>query len=580
MNEGHCAFCGLERLAQVVSKYHVDFKTAMEIVPRITVFTTHTPVAAGHDEFTADHVLPVLEPYADRLGTTVEDIYSMGQINGPDTKAPLSMFVLGMHLSEYRNGVSELHGKTARQMWHHIWPGIPMDEIPISHITNGIHISSFLSSEFAILFDRYLGPDWYLASRIQQNIFRIENIPDEELWWAHELNRARLINFCRNRLVNLYKRQNAPIKTIQEAETILDNDALTIGFARRFATYKRADLLFKDPDRLAGLLNSRERPIQFIFSGKAHPKDSEGKDIIKRLFEFTRSFQAKNKIVFLENYDMNVARYLVQGADVWLNTPRRPYEACGTSGMKAAMNGVLNVSILDGWWNEGYSNTAGWAIGHGEMYTDADYQDTIESQALYNVLENGVIPTFYDRKSGEISSAWLSKMKTSMMLIMRKFCSLNMIDAYDRRFYARAAIRHDELLAENAKEARDIARRVRRYRKLWDQIKISMPERERSGAFRVGDTFEIKSKIELGELRPDEVDVELFYGPVKVVEALEAGQTEIMNVKEDLKNGKYVYACTMACKNSGRFGFTVRIKPRGDDRMQFTPCMISWAQQA
>ena len=578
MNEGHCAFCGLERLSQIVSKYRVDLKTALEIVPRVTIFTTHTPVAAGHDEFSAEHVMPVLKPYAERLGTTVEDIYSLGQINGPDVKAPLSMFILGMHLSQYRNGVSELHGHTARQMWRHVWPGIPLDEVPISHITNGIHISSFISPEFAILFDRYLGPDWYLASRIQQNIYRIDNIPDEELWWAHELNRARLINFCRNRLVSLYKRQNAPIKTIQEAETILDNDALTIAFARRFATYKRADLLFKDPQRLASILNSKDHPVQFIFAGKAHPKDHEGKEIIKRLIEFARSYQANNRIIFIENYDMNVARYLVQGADVWLNTPRRPFEACGTSGMKAAVNGVLNVSILDGWWNEGYTDKAGWAIGQGEVHMDANYQDVIESQALYNVLENDVIPTFYDRKSGEMASLWLGKMKTSMKLIMSKFCSLNMIDAYDRRFYATAAIRHDELLAENAKEAREIAQRVRRYRKLWEQIKIDMPERERSGAFRVGENFEIKAKIHLGDLQPNDVDVELFYGQVRRVEDLEAGETHIMTVKEDLQNGDYMYACNMECEKSGRFGFTARVKPRGDERLKFTPSLISWAQ--
>ena len=577
MNEGHCAFCGLERLAQIISRYKVDFKTAMEIVPRVTVFTTHTPVAAGHDEFHPDHVMPVLKPYAERLGISVEEVLALGQINGPNIKAPLSMFVLGMHLSQYRNGVSRLHGNTARQMWRHIWPQVPLDEIPISHITNGIHISSFLSPEFAILFERYLGPEWHMASRIQQNIYRIENIPDEELWWAHELNRARLINFCRKRLVSLYKRQNAPLRTIEEAETILENDALTIGFARRFATYKRADLLFKDTRRLAAILENTRNPVQFIFAGKAHPKDREGKEIIRRLIAFARSTEAKNKIVFLENYDMNVARYLVQGADVWLNTPRRPYEACGTSGMKAAVNGVLNLSILDGWWNEGYSDKTGWAIGHGESYVDDDYQDVIESQALYNVLENDVIPAFYDRKSGEISPQWLARMKTSMKLIMSQFCSLKMIDAYDRRFYATAAIRHDELLANEAAEAVDIARKVRRYRQQWSRIKVSLPQRERSGAFRVGDQFEIQTGVHLGQLLPEEVDVELFYGPVKMIEEIASGDTEMMWVKEERGNGDYIYACRLTCKQSGRFGFTVRVRPRGDERLKFTPYMITWA---
>jgi len=577
MNEGHCAFCGLERLAQVISKYGVDFKTAMEIVPRITVFTTHTPVAAGHDEFNADHVLPVLKPFTEIFNLPVEDILALGQINGPDLKQPVSMFVLAMHLSQFRNGVSELHGKTARHMWAHVWPGIPSDEVPISHITNGIHISSFISPEYAILFDRYLGPDWYMASRIQQNIYRIENIPDEELWWAHELNRARLINFCRNRMVSRFKRQNAPMKTIEEAETILDNDVLTIGFARRFATYKRADLLLKDPIRLSSMLGSEDRPVQFIFSGKAHPKDNEGKEIIRRLIEFSRSHLAKNRIIFLEDYDMNVARFLVQGADAWLNTPRRPFEACGTSGMKAAINGVINISILDGWWYEGYSDSAGWAIGHGDVYTDSNYQDIIESQALYNVLENDVIPTFYNRKSGDVSPLWLNRMKVSMKLIMSRFCSMKMIDEYDRKFYATAAMRHDELLAENAREAADIARRVRRYRLLWNQIKVEMPERERSGSFKVGESFKITSKVTLGELLPEDVEVELYYGPIKLVENLESGQTETMSVRENIGNGVYLFECNLACKYSGRFGFTVRVKPRGDERLKTTPYMITWA---
>jgi starch phosphorylase len=577
MNEGHCAFCGVERLAQVIKKYGVDFKTAMEIVPRITIFTTHTPVAAGHDEFDADHVLPVLKPYAKFFDLPAEEILALGQINGPDLNQPVSMFVLAMHLSQFRNGVSELHGKTARHMWSHVWPGVPSDEIPISHITNGIHISSFISPEFAILFDRYLGPDWYMASRIQQNIYRIENIPDEELWWAHELNRARLINFCRNRLVSRYRRQNAPLTTIEEAETILDNDVLTIGFARRFATYKRADLLLRDPLRLSSMLGSEDRPVQFIFSGKAHPKDNEGKEIIRRLIEFSRSHLAKNRIIFLEDYDMNVARYLVQGADAWLNTPRRPFEACGTSGMKAAINGVINISILDGWWNEGYSDSAGWAIGHGDIYSDANYQDIIESQALYNVLENDVIPAFYNRKSGDVSTQWLNRMKVSMKLIMSRFCSMKMIDEYDRRFYAPSAIRHDELLADQAKEAMEISQRVKRYRMLWNRIHVEMPERERSGSFRVGDSFKIMANVFLGDLHPSEVEVELYYGPIKLVENLESGNTEVMSVRESLVNGYFIYECSLTCMNSGRFGFTVRVKPRGDDRLKLTPYMITWA---
>jgi glycogen phosphorylase len=577
MNEGHCSFIGLERLVQVVSTHHVDVKTALEIVPRTTVFTTHTPVAAGHDEFDANLVMPVLRPYAERLGVTVEEILSWGQNKGPNIREPLSMFILGMHLSQYRNGVSQLHGETARRMWRHVWPERSLDEIPISHITNGIHISSFISPEFAILFDRYLGPDWYMASRRQENIDRIDSIPDEEIWWAHELNRARLINVCRLKLVQQYKRQNAPNTVIEEAETILDNEILTIGFARRFATYKRADLLFKDPSRLEAILNKPKREVQFIFAGKAHPRDDEGKDLIRRLIHYSQMPNIRKRVVFLEDYDMNLARHLVQGTDAWLNNPRRPLEACGTSGMKAALNGSINISILDGWWNEGYSEKTGWAIGFGEDFTDLNYQDIVESQALYNVLENDVIPCFYSKKAGDISFLWTRKMKSSMKMIMERFCSLKMVSEYYTRFYETAARRHDELLANNAEEALFIAARARRYRNLWKQIRVEPPQRERSGSFQVDDAFRITTAVHLGELSPDEVDVEIYYGPIKQVEECLKGDTQLMAVEENFGNGAYRYGCTMTCQHSGRFGFTARVIPKGDNRIETTPGLITWA---
>lgn len=577
MNEGHCAFCGIERLAQIITDHHVDLKTALEILPRTTIFTTHTPVAAGHDEFTTDIVIPVLKPYEQVFNTTVDEILSWGQVNGPNLTEPLSMFILGMHLSQYRNGVSELHGSTARQMWSHVWPDRPLNDIPISHVTNGIHISSFISPEISTLFDRYLGPDWYMGSRKPENIELIDSIPDEELWWAHELSRARLISVCRQRLIRQYKRQNAPMNMIEDMETALDNDTLTIGFARRFATYKRAYLLFSDPDRLEAIINSENHPVQFIFAGKAHPRDNEGKDIIKRLIEFTHRIGAKRKIVYLEDYNMDLARHLVQGVDAWLNTPRRPYEACGTSGMKAAVNGVLNISILDGWWCEGYSENTGWAIGNGEEYRDFGYQDFVESQALYNILENEVIPTFYGRKNGDLPSLWLAKMKASMKMIMEKFCSHRMVHDYETRYYNMAAQRHDAMLADNAAEAKKIADQVRRYRQLWNQIKIEEPKRERSGSFRVGDSFQVDSIVFLGELKPEEVQVELYYGPYKQLTEFTSGDAVPMEVKEDFGNGTYRYGCRMECRSAGRFGFTARVTPLGDQRTTLTPKLITWA---
>jgi starch phosphorylase len=577
MNEGHSAFSSLERIAQTMSEYGIDLKTAREIIPRTTVFTTHTPVAAGHDEFPAELVKPYIKSFEERLSTTENKILSWGQPVGSDNNAPLSMFILGLHMAAYCNGVSRLHGSVARRMWSHVWPDRPVDEVPISYVTNGVHISTFISQEFAYLFDRYLGPDWYLGSRKPENVRRIDEIYDEELWRAHERNRSRLIRTCREQLVKQYARRNAPRNVIEAVETVLDQNALTIAFARRFATYKRAHLLLQDFDRLESIINDKERPVQLIFAGKAHPKDNEGKDLIKRIFEVANEPKVRDRIVFLEDYDMHLARHLLQGADVWLNTPRRPLEACGTSGMKAAVNGVLNVSILDGWWCEGYTEERGWRIGNGEEYEDHNYQDAIESQALYNVLENEVIPCFYDRRNGDLPSCWTRKMKASMKMVMREFCGLRMVREYEERFYNPLAKQFDMLVADQAKEAKRHASQIKRLRSLWGQIKISPPLRNDNGPFRVGDTFEVSAEINLGELKPDEVDVEIYFGHMKSLEELEASKIMPMNVREERGSGQYLFGCTLSCKVSGRFGLTVRVSPRGDERIKSIPGLITWA---
>ncbi len=577
MNEGHSAFASLERLAQTMAEQKIDLKTALEIVPRTTVFTTHTPVAAGHDEFPAEDVLPYLKPLEEQLGTSATEILSWGQTEGSPPDAPLSMFILGLHMASHCNGVSRLHGRVARRMWSHVWPHRPVEEVPIAHITNGIHISSFISQEFANLFGRYLGPDWYMSSRKPENIKHIDDIYDEELWRSHEMNRSRLVRTCREQLVKQYARRNAPRNIIGALESVLDPNVLTIAFARRFATYKRAFLLFQDPQRLEAIANSEKYPVQFIFAGKAHPKDDEGKNLIKQLFHFASKPELRDRIVFLEDYDMHLARHLLQGADVWLNTPRRPLEACGTSGMKAAINGVLNLSILDGWWCEGYSEDRGWRIGNGEEYEDRDYQDAVESQALYNVLENEVIPYFYDRKNGDLPGNWLKMMKASMKMAMEMFCSLRMAADYENRFYIPAAKRYDALLANQSAEAKKLTAQISRLRSLWKDIEISSPVRQAHGPCRVGEKFEITTRVNLAELKPDEVDVELYYGQMKSLEDLDASKSEPMSVMEDNGNGLYLYGCSLNCQNSGRFGFTVRVTPRGDSRVKSTPGLLTWA---
>ncbi len=579
MNEGHCGFAGLERLVQIAEEHKLDVAAALQVVPRTTIFTTHTPVAAGHDEFPADMVRPYLRPLAERLGTTENEILSWGQSPGTNDNGPLSMFILAVRLAGHCNGVSELHGSVARRMWAHIWPGRPVEEVPITHITNGIHIPTFTSQEVGTLFERYLGPDWYLGSQRPDNIKRIDEIYNEELWRAHEMNRSRLVRTCREQLVTQYKRRNAPRKVLESIEKTLTPDVLTIVFARRFATYKRAFLLIQDPPRLEAIINNEKCPVQFIFAGKAHPRDNEGKGLVQQIFQFANRPSVRDHFVFLENYDMHLARHLLQGADIWLNTPRRPFEACGTSGMKAAINGAVNFSIIDGWWCEGYRETTGWSIGNGEEYEDHAYQDAVESQALYNTLENEVVPCFYERKNGDMPAAWLAKMKASMKMAMENFCSLRMVMEYSESLYTPAAHWYERLTADGGAEAKRLADQVARLRAHWKNVKIGQPIRENRGRQRVGDALEITVEADLGELRPEEVDVELYYGHYKSFAELTDSRVEPMQVIAELGKGSFRYGCTVTCDTAGRFGFSVRATPNGDEWIKFFPGLITWAEE-
>lgn len=577
MNEGHCAFAGIERLAQTMAVHQIDLQTAFEIIPRSTIFTTHTPVAAGHDEFPTDMVTPYLKGYTEPFGIKLEEILSWGQPPGSGSDSPVSMFILAIHMAQFCNGVSELHGSVARRMWSHVWPKRPDEDVPITHITNGVHIPSYISIENALLFERYLGPDWNMCWSADCSS-RIDEIYDEELWRAHEMARSRLIRFSRGQLVKQYGRRNAPKAVMEEAESVLDQEVLTIGFARRFATYKRANLLLRDPGRLEALLTSETRPVQLIIAGKAHPKDNEGKDLIQQLVEFSRKPAVLHRMVFIEDFEINVARHLIQGVDIWLNTPRRPYEACGTSGMKAAANGVLNLSIMDGWWCEGYSEDRGWKIGNGEDYDDPDYQDAVESQALYNILENDVIPCFYERRNGDAPGRWISMMKASMKMAMQQFCAHGMVNKYESDFYRQAAKQYHSLLENHAEEAKQQNQQRQRLKNLWNHIRIDPPTRNSDGPFRVGDTFHVTAQVHLGELRPDEVEIELYYGHFRTIDTLKKSHTAVMSVENDSGNGSYIYGCDITCESSGRFGFTARATPRGDDRLKFTPGLLAWSE--
>jgi glycogen phosphorylase len=578
MNEGHSAFSSLQRLAWFMTHYGIDLQTALEIVPRTTIFTTHTPVPAGHDEFPPHMVQPVLKAFEEPLGVSEKQILSWGQMAGSGAEGPLSMFVLGLRMAQHLNGVSRLHGKVARKMWAPVWPQKPVEEVPISHITNGIHISTWLSPANGLLFARYLGPEWYMGSRKPEQIDRIDEIYAEELWSGREMSRARLITACRDRMVKQYSWRNAPAGMVEEAATVLDRDVLTIGFARRFATYKRATLVLHDPERLKAILNSEDRPVQIIFAGKAHPRDDEGKEYIRRIIEFARDPDVRHRIVFLEDYDMELARYMVQGVDLWLNTPRRPFEACGTSGMKAAVNGVLNLSIRDGWWAEAYTQEVGWAIGaKANAKGESAFQDALDAHSLYNVLENEILPAFYERKNGSAPARWVKMMKASMKMAMADFCSMRMAGEYNQKYYLPAAQRFDALVKENCAEAGRLAALEKHLRSQWNNIHIEQPVHKGTGAFRVGDTFKITTSVYLGELSPDDVEIQLYFGQLKSVDAVTSGNTIPMSVESSDDNGRYVYTCLFTCNTAGHQGFTVRAVPRGDDYIRELPGLITWA---
>jgi len=577
MNEGHSAFSSFERLAQIIARFNIDFKTALEIGPRTSVFTTHTPVVAGHDVFPADIVKPYIAPLKEKLGISEKEILSWGQPFWENAAGQFSMFVLGLRMSQFCNGVSQLHGSVARKMWAHIWPERPVDEIPITHVTNGAHVPTWMSYELSLLFDRFLGPGWSQHPWNPPVMNRIDGIYDEELWRIHEMNRSRLIRTCRELMIKQYERRNTPTTIMSDIESVLDQDALTIVFARRFATYKRSHLLFMDPDRLESILTSTAYPVQIIFAGKAHPKDQEGKDLIKKIIQFAKRPSIRHRLIFLEDYDISIARMLVQGADVWLNTPRRPFEACGTSGIKAAINGAINVSILDGWWCEGYSEERGWKIGKGEEFFDPDYQDAVESQALYNVLSEEVIPCFYDRKNGDAPRLWVAKMKASMKMALQHFCSHVMVSKYNNHFYIPSAKRLPALISDNLAEAKALTIQRERLGSLWKFIKMAPPVRKKTGPFRVGDTFDVTSEVFLGEINPEEVEVQLYFGRMKSVDSLTTGSYVPMKVQQDLGNGRYVYGCDLECNVSGRFGFTARATPKGDDWIKNTPELLTWA---
>ncbi len=581
MNEGHSAFAQLERIRILIKEHGLSFEAAIEAVKASGVFTTHTPVPAGNDYFDPGLLERYFRSYADDIGVPFHRILGLGRQHPDDPHEPFCMTVLALKLSTYKNGVSRLHRDVSRQMWHGIWRGFPIQDSPIIAITNGVHVPSYISKEMADLYNRYLGPRWIEEPDSQKVWEGVDRIPDTELWRTHERRRERLIAFARRKLKEQLIRRGAMPSEIQAAEDVLDPEALTIGFSRRFAAYKRGDLLFRDPDRLAQILNHPQRPVQILFAGKAHPQDSEGKRLIKNIVQFARQERFRYRVVFLEDYDVVIARYLVQGADLWLNTPRRPMEACGTSGMKAVANGALHMSILDGWWVEGYGLERGWAIGAGEQYDDPQYQDEVESRAIYDLLEKEVVPLFYERGRDGAPRKWIAMMKSSMRTLCPIFNSHRMVEDYMDKCYIPASELFEEIQQDNMKRAEEFALWKKRVAESWQGIHVKQfpVDTDTKEVVTLGTEYPLSARIFLGALRPEDVQVELYYGVLSVNGELKDVVTQKMvRAKDPEAENGYIYQGTIRCTKSGRIGFDIRILPKHP--LLVHPCdmgLIIWA---
>jgi starch phosphorylase len=564
-NEGHAGFLGLERIRRFVNEsgQGLSLDEAIEACRAGTVFTTHTPVPAGIDLFPRDLMEKYFSTWADVCGVTIDRLMKLGHAPGQDADQPFNMAVMGLRLAGRSNGVSKLHGAVSREMFSHLFPGVGPDETPIGSVTNGVHGFTWVSPEVNDLFTRYLVPGWPEADA--EKWAEIENVGDDELWRVKEQGRSRLVEFVRTRLRNqaLAKGLDADVSWCEEA---LDPRILTIGFARRFATYKRADLLLSQPERLEALLLSPEQPLQLVFAGKAHPADDNGKELIRRIAQFARRPEVRHRVAFVEDYDIAVARLLYQGSDVWLNNPRRPLEACGTSGEKAALNGALNLSILDGWWDEMYDGSNGWAIASAEGEHDTGRRDRFEAESLFDLLEQQVVPLFYDRgRGGPVPRAWVRRIKASLRVLGPQVEASRMVRDYVQQMYEPAAQRADAMAANGWERARSLAAWKRRVADAWEAVSVVTDDGDIS-TLEVGAARSVSAVVALGPLSTDDVAVQLVHGAVGPNdEIIDSQIIEMELVSTGGEDGHHRFVGTFTCQRTGRHGYTLRVVPKNPD---------------
>ncbi|HEY4117119.1 MAG TPA: alpha-glucan family phosphorylase [Byssovorax sp.] len=586
MNEGHSAFLALERVRQLMHDAAAPFSVAREAAAAGNVFTTHTPVPAGNDGFAHDLIAPYLEVLAKGVALTADEVHKIGRVEATDARAEFSMPVLAIRMADRYNGVSLLHGREARAMWRVLWPELGDDEVPIGSITNGVHTATWTSSAMCALYARHLGGDWLERAGEQATWQAALRIPDEELWAVREAERARLIASIPSHVAAAEARRATGISrsgvafgaaAAAQRLASLDPRALTIGFARRFATYKRGTLLLRDAARLLRAVSGEGRPVQLVFSGKAHPQDWGGKELIREIVRASNTPAFRGRIVFLEDYDMSVARALVSGVDVWLNTPRRPLEASGTSGMKAALNGALHASVLDGWWAEAYAGDNGFAIGAGEEYADTEHGDRVEAELLYRLLEDQIVPTFYDRDAGGVPRAWLARVKRSIASTGASFNTARMVREYAETLYAPAALRVRAMQGEGLAASRALAAWRARVGAAWKDVRVVAVEQIGARRVLAGQPCGVAANVALGELTPDDVAVELYCGRLHGGHAVAHGAAVPLALAGRGPDGSYRYEGEAKARDTGEHAFAVRVVPRHEALVDpFGARLVGW----
>jgi starch phosphorylase len=576
MNEGHSAFLALERIRVLVRERGMRFDEALEASRSSNVFTTHTSVPAGIDLFDTGLMWDYFHDYCREAGIEFDQLMALGRRNPQDNNERFSMAILAIKTSCFRNAVSRLHREVSQEMFRDLWPQLPSWEVPITSITNGVHLLSWLSGDLATLYDQYLQPDWRERLTDPRTWDQVEDIPDQELWEAHRRRKRRLIAFVRDRQVECARNRKAAVTELRRAAEVLDPEALTIGFARRFATYKRATLLFRDLSRLKRILSSTETPIQIVVAGKAHPKDHPGKDLIRQIVQLSRDAELSKRLVFVEDYDMHVARELVESVDVWLNTPRRGEEACGTSGMKAGANGVLNFSILDGWFDEAHEYSGGWAVGDRIPY--AEDQDEAHATAIYSMIENELAPAYYERDQG-VPREWVRRMKRSLKYLSPQFSCQRMVEEYMAQLYEPAHAAWLDMEYDNFAKAREQARWNADACKVWDQVQFVELGTPPTGAVLSGKPVPVKTAVNLAGLKPEDVRVEVVVGRVGVNGQLE--DTEIMTLPPVEQRGSVVvFAKEIVPQQTGRMGYALRITTDhyGDPLTRPCGALLKWGR--